>query len=116
MTHCDFSAETFDAIVSFFAIFHIQRTEQPELFRNIWDWLKPGGYFLATLALEDESGYTENDFHGAEMYWSNFSLEQYRALLQECGFLVLDDFLLADDPATTLHPETHPVVLAQRPA
>ena len=115
MTHLDFSAETFDAVVSFFAIFHLPREEQPKLFGDIFDWLKPGGFFLATLALEDEPGYTEDDFHGDEMYWSNFSREQYRSLLTDAGFELIDDYLLIDDPALTASPETHPVFLARRP-
>jgi SAM-dependent methyltransferase len=113
MTHCDFSAETFDAVVCFFALFHVPRDEQPELLHNIYDWLKPGGYFLATLSQHDEPGYTESDFHGAEMYWSNFSLDQYRRLLADIGFTVIDESTLPDGDAESA--AVHPVVLARKP-
>jgi len=115
MTRCELAAESFDAVVSFFAIFHLPRDEHGPLFGRVRDCLKPGGYFLATLALADEAGYTEDDFHGATMYWSNFDLAAYRRLLGACGFEVLADWLLSDGPATTSDPEVQPVVLARKP-
>ena len=115
MMSCELAAASFDAVVSFFAIFHLPREEHGALFSRVHDWLKPGGYLLATLALADEAGYTEDDFHGATMYWSNFDLAAYRRLLGACGFEFLADWLLRDDPATTSDPEVHPVVLARKP-
>ena len=71
ITSVDFDDATFDAVVAFFSLFHIPREEHPRLFRRIRDWLKPGGYLMCTLSLESETGYTEDDFFGAKMYWSN---------------------------------------------
>ena len=39
----EFPAGSFDAIVSFYAIFHIPRQEHLNLFRRFAQWLRPGG-------------------------------------------------------------------------
>jgi cyclopropane fatty-acyl-phospholipid synthase-like methyltransferase len=114
MTTCAFPEGSFDAVVSFFAIFHVPREEHAALFERVGGWLKPGGYFLATLALDNEAAYTEGDYFGQEMHWSNFGIEEYERLLVEIGFEVLDSWLLEDDPTTTENPERHPIVLARR--
>ena len=103
MTSCEFREGCFDAVVSFFAIFHIPREEHSALFKRVRSWLKPGGYFLATLALENEAGYTEDDYFGREMYWSNFGIEEYRRLLAEAGYELLDDWLLAVLPRSVVY-------------
>jgi cyclopropane fatty-acyl-phospholipid synthase-like methyltransferase len=108
MTSCEFPQGYFDAAVSFFAIFHVSREDHAGLFRRVHGWLKPGGYFLATLALEDEAAYTEDDYFGREMYWSNFGIEEYRRLLVETGFELIGEWLLADSD------EAHPLLLVRR--
>lgn len=45
----DFSAASLDAIVSYYAIFHIPRQEHRELFRRFARWLRPGGLLLLSL-------------------------------------------------------------------
>src|SRR6476661_5131485 len=46
MTQVAFKAESFSAVVSFYAIIHVPRSEQPDLIRRIYSWLEPGGMFL----------------------------------------------------------------------
>jgi len=106
----------FDAVVSFHAIFHLPREEHPELFRRIHHWLKSGGYFLATVAKTSEEPYTEDDFFGVTMYWSNFGLEDYEELLTEIGFQLLETGVLghgfkADEDISE---EFHPLIFAQK--
>ena len=67
-----FPPSSFDAVVAFYSVFHLPRQEHPDLFRRIHQWLKPGGYLLCTLSHCSEEGYTEEDFHGVTMYWSNY--------------------------------------------
>ena len=38
-----------DAVVSFYALIHVPVADQRALFPRIRDWLRPGGYFLATV-------------------------------------------------------------------
>ena len=82
-----FPAAGFDAIVSYYAIFHIPRQEHRELIRRFARWLRPGGLLLFTVAPNDDGpGYTEDDFFGETMYWSNFGPGTYRKILAEAGF------------------------------
>ena len=88
MSTVAFRPASFDAVVSFYAIFHLPLSEHAPLIARISTWLKPGGYLMATFSPNREEGYTE-DFFGAEMYWSNLSLPESRALLEQNGFEIL---------------------------
>jgi cyclopropane fatty-acyl-phospholipid synthase-like methyltransferase len=118
MAHIAFDDASFDAVVSFYAIFHLPREEHPPLLERIFAWLKPGGFFMATLAHYDEAPYTEQDFFGVEMYWSNFSLATYRQMLERCGFELLAAATISHGygPGDEHRPEAHPLVFARRPA
>lgn len=87
-----FPLGSFDAVVAFFSIFHLPRALHADMFRRIATWLKPGGYLLATAVVSAEGGegHVEN-FFGARMYWSNHGLDEYRAILAEAGFEVLEN-------------------------
>ena len=114
MATCAFAPESFDAIVSFYAIFHLQRDHHEELFRRLHEWLKPGGYLLASLAMTDEGSYTE-DFFGVEMYWSNYDMPRYRAMITAAGFDLVAEATLPHGYDDDDHPkEVHPIVFAQR--
>ena len=112
----EFREASFDAVVSFYAIFHLPRDEHPALLEKIFTWLKPGGYLLATLSSEPESSYTEDDFFGVRMYWSNLGLQGYLELLEGMGFLMLDSTVIGhgygEDAAA--EPEQHPLVFVQK--
>lgn len=49
MTAVDFPPESFQAIVSFYAIIHVPLPEQPQMFRKMHRWLEPGGYLMMTV-------------------------------------------------------------------
>lgn len=100
---------SFDAAVALYSVFHLPREEHARLFRRVHGWLKPGGYFLCTLSHQGEEGYTEPDFHGATMYWSNYGLDEYVDILTEVGFDVLETRSVGRDRG-----EDHPLVLARR--
>ncbi|MCS6993573.1 MAG: class I SAM-dependent methyltransferase [Anaerolineales bacterium] len=86
----DFSTDAFDAVVALYVLYHIPRGEHERLFRSIHRWLTPGGYLLVTLAREAEEGRLERASFGAEMFWSHYSLPEYRVLLTETGFEILE--------------------------
>ena len=59
------------------------------LFRRFVQWLRPGGLLLFTIAKKDDGpGYTEDDFFGETMYWSNFGPSTYEKFLTETGFQI----------------------------
>jgi SAM-dependent methyltransferase len=88
ITNAEFPPEGFAAIVSFFAIIHVPVEEQPGIFRKLSRWLRPGGYLMATVGVRAWTG-TEDNWHGAPMYWSHADRETYLSWLKEGGFDVL---------------------------
>ena len=103
-----FPPSTFDAVVAIYSVFHLPREKHAALFRRIHRWLKPDGHLLCTLSHHNEAGYTEDDFHGVTMYWSNYSLDEYREMLTEIGFQLLATSTVGDVN------ESHPLVLARK--
>ena len=112
----DFPPGSFDAVVSFYAVFHLPREEHEELFRRIARWLVPGGHLLASVTHFREAPYTEEDFFGVRMYWSNWSLDDYRAMLERLGFERVEVQVLSHgyDPSQARRPEAHPLLFACR--
>lgn len=90
MTKLNFGAGRFDAIVSFFSIFHVPLAEQPELFKRITHWLRPEGYLMAMLGHEEWTGVAENwlGVRGATMYWSHADSETYQKWLVDLGLKI----------------------------
>ena len=79
--------ETFGAVVAFHSIIHLPRERHPALLADIYRWLEPGGYFLATLTVTDFEG-EESDWEGwgAAMRWSHYGAEANLRLLRGAGF------------------------------
>ena len=113
ITTIAFRPQSFDAVLSFYAIFHTARSTHEALFRRIHDWLRPGGLLVASFASGDEAGYTE-DFFGVEMYWSNFALQPYLEMLSSCGFKVVDQRVISHGYASKAPAEAHPLVFAEK--
>lgn len=85
MAGIDFTANSFDAIVSFYAIFHIPREEHLPLLKKLHPLLKRDGYLLITMGSSDWEG-TEDDFHGAKMFWSHYDKDKNVELVKQAGF------------------------------
>jgi cyclopropane fatty-acyl-phospholipid synthase-like methyltransferase len=115
MSRCHFQPASFDAVVSFYAIFHLPLSEHTPLIARIGEWLIPGGYFLVTLSPNRQEGYTEDDFFGAEMFWSNLSLPEYRDVLASSGFEILRETTVSHGYSDeNAKPESHPLIFARR--
>lgn len=63
MAALTFGGETFEAVVAFYSIIHVPRVEHAALIEKVYRWLKPGGFFLATLSLGEWEG-EESDWEG----------------------------------------------------
>jgi len=110
-----FAADSFDAIVSFYTLFHLPRTEHLELFNRIAAWLRPGGHLLVTVAQDQQDEDVDPDFFGSSMYWSHFDLARYEEILSDLGFTILHRGVVGhgyrDVPG--LPPERHPVLFGR---
>jgi ubiquinone/menaquinone biosynthesis C-methylase UbiE len=83
-----FTRAYFDAVVAFYSVMHIPRQEYAALFRTIASWLRPGGWFLATLGLGDCAASVDLNWLGVSMYWSSFDRATSLHLLGKAGFVV----------------------------
>lgn len=102
-----------DAIVSYYALFHIPREKHRKVLDQFHHLLKPGAVLIITLAHRSEKPYTEDDFFDETMYWSNYGIDEYRTMLAEIGFSIVSEQELGhgyEDP--TLMAENHPLVVA----
>ncbi len=96
-----------DAVVSFYAIFHVPRELQPKLFKNINSFLPVGGPLLVTMATTDWEGVDE-DFFGEQMYESHYAPEQNRKMIESAGFTIIRDDIDARNN------ERHQIILAKK--
>lgn len=106
MAALDFPPATFDAVAAFYSLIHVPRDEHPALLASIARWLRPGGWFVASLGARSNAAGYEDDWLGAPMYWSHFDAATNRRLIEAVGLrIVLAREETADEdgvPATFL--------------
>jgi len=100
----DFSVE---AVVSFYAIFHLPKEIHQDLFRIINSFLPKQGIILVTMGSEKWEG-TGKDFHGVGMYWSHYGAEKNRKIIEKTGFKILFDEIDKNGG------EKHQIILAKK--
>ena len=99
-----------DAVVSFFAMFHLDRRRHRDLLRRIRSYLPVGGLLLVTTGRSDWEG--EEDFLGVPMQWSHFDRAANRQLIVGSGMEILFEDLHAGNPIDDKETR-HPVFLAR---
>jgi len=111
----DLPAAGFEAVVSFYTLFHLPKESHKVSVQRMHSWLSPGGYLLITVAREDEAPYTE-DYLGVTMYWSNYGLPEYLAFLDEMGFEIIKVSSVGHGylPGQGTGAETHPLIFARK--
>jgi cyclopropane fatty-acyl-phospholipid synthase-like methyltransferase len=95
-----------DAVISFYAIFHISREKHTHLLQRINTFLPKGGLLLITMGSTDWEGH--EPFHGVEMHWSHYDAKKNSQLVQKAGFELLIDVI---DHAGN---ERHQVILGRK--
>ena len=90
MTALDLPAASLDAVVAFYSLTHVPRTDLPALLTDIHRWLRPGGHLVATMGAEDSPDEVEEDWLGVPMFFSHHDARHNRALVRAAGFEILD--------------------------
>lgn len=94
----DFDPGSFDAVTALYSIVHVPREEHAALFQRIARWLKPGGFFLASLAHVGGPDRTY-EWLGVDMFFSAFDAETNRRLVRDAGFeLLVDELVFMNEP------------------
>jgi SAM-dependent methyltransferase len=112
-TTLDVPAESLDAVAAILTLTHVPRSEHASVLARVHSWLRPGGWFLASMGANDLPDEVA-DWLGAPMFFSHFDADANRELVRAAGFeLVRDDVLTMVEDG---HGETSFLwVLARRP-
>jgi SAM-dependent methyltransferase len=91
-TTIDLPPASFDAVVSFYALNNLPQDELGPLLQSVAQWLRLGGWFLASLPSLDNPGW-RGEWLGTEMYFAGCDPETNRRLTEEAGLEVARDEL-----------------------
>jgi SAM-dependent methyltransferase len=106
-----FAPGSYAAIVSFYAIIHMPLEEHAGLFRKIALWLRPAGYFLATVGHSEWTGEDETylGIPGGRMCWSHADEAANLRWIEDAGLHVLSTEFVPEGKSG------HTLVFAQKP-
>jgi SAM-dependent methyltransferase len=96
MVEADLGQDCYDAVCSYYAIIHVPRDHHRLILTKIHRSLVSAGLALLCLGAQDLEEDHSDDYHGRPMYWSHFDASTNLALMAECGFTVLEHWIVAD--------------------
>ena len=91
MLALEFPPASLDAVTGFYSIVHLPREEQTQLMGKIFEWLRPGGYFLANFSILTTSNHEEQKWLGHEkgwMFWAGWGEEKSVEMVENAGLKV----------------------------
>ena len=98
LAELDLADESLDAVTAFYSLTHVPREEHEALFARIKSWLKPGGFFLASLGARGSEDWA-GEWLGVEMFFSSHDADTNRRLLRKLGFrLLVDEIVTMREP------------------
>lgn len=92
VTKTDFESDSFDGIISTYAIIHIHKSLHPIVYARIYNWLKPGGVMLMGTSHSEWEEIVE--YHGVDMAWSHPAPPASLQMVKNTGFEVIFDRLV----------------------
>ncbi|TFF94899.1 class I SAM-dependent methyltransferase [Candidatus Thorarchaeota archaeon] len=109
ITKTRFPDESFDGVISTYAIIHIHRSLHAALYAAIHRWLKPQGVLLVSTATDEVgSDYSSEDYLGTKMAWSHPGGQESVQLIKDVGFKIVFA------RTVTTGEETHLWILARK--
>lgn len=84
MMAIDLPPESFDGLISCYAIFHAPRERHADIFRSFYSVIKLGGIMLVSVASSEWEEFA--DYLGVDIFWSHFEPSETRNLITEAGF------------------------------
>ena len=94
----EFAARSFGGVSAFYSISHVPRHLHAGLFDKVYDWLLPGGSFVASLGAVDSPDWT-GPWLGIPMFFSSYDAPTNRVLLRKAGFeLTFDEVFETKEP------------------
>jgi SAM-dependent methyltransferase len=93
LTKVELESASFDAVVSFYAFNHVPREELGPLLGRIAQWLRPGGYLLASFGASDVLGWYGVAIGGLKTFFSGYEPERTLRLVRAAGLDVVRDEL-----------------------
>ena len=110
----DVPPASLDAVTAFYSFMHVPRDEHPPLLARIYEWLKPGGLFLAPLSTLGGPDRVEN-WLGVDMFFSGWDAETNSRIVRDAGFDVLVDEVIPMWEPTSGYETAFLWMLAQKP-
>jgi ubiquinone/menaquinone biosynthesis C-methylase UbiE len=92
MNELKFNENTFDGIISVYALFHVPKKNHSSIFKQFYKILKPGGILLLNTGISESEGI--NEFFGIPMFWSNYDPQVTLHLVKEAGFSIIFEGVL----------------------
>jgi SAM-dependent methyltransferase len=109
-TRVEFEDDSFDAIVSLYALIHMPLAAQPGLLRRAARWLRPSGWLLAVTGQQAWTGSDERWLGGSTpMYWSQADAAASRRWIQAAGLAITGEETVPEGSSA------HALFWAQRP-
>ena len=98
----EFPDASFDGVTCFYALGHLPREQLGGVFRSVRGWLRPGGWFLTSLACGDHAD-ASDEWLGVQMHFSGYGPDRNRELLREAGFRIdVDEVVPLHEPEGTV--------------
>jgi cyclopropane fatty-acyl-phospholipid synthase-like methyltransferase len=89
-TQIAFDPNSLDAVVALYVFNHLTRAELPELLERIAQWLRSGGWLLATFGRSGTES-VQDDWLGVPMFFGSYTEDETRELLRRAGFDLIRD-------------------------
>lgn len=87
VTKTKFEENSFDGIISTYAIIHIHKSLHQTMYTRMYEWLKPGGVMTVCTAYSEWEEIAE--YYGVDMAWSHPAPETSLEMVKNAGFEIL---------------------------